>query len=211
MGGKRIGRSDYWLQIVLQFVGIIVLGTVAVYAFFSGRFMVAILCILMVIPLGIYFRVVQMRRCRDIGWPAFLPWLLFGLILLNMMSTFSNLTDPSQLMTGSTLSMVLSLADFVFMIALGCVEGKRDGDLDPTERNKSSVTLRYSGATDDVSPAGDGGDDPFGDAIARAVDNYKRTGSAVPGSNGAGAPRAAAPAALPAMPPRVAGFGRKAV
>lgn len=201
--GKQIGRSAYWLRIVVLFVAMMALLAFAFGAFVTGNFGTALLCVALFLPAGIYFRIVQMRRCRDIGWPAFLPWVIFGVLLLNTASTFSDVNSASQLMTGSAMSMVLSLADFVFMVVIGCIAGRSDAGRDPVKDTYGSVTLRHGG---DASEGGD--DDPYGDVIARAMDNYRRTGSVTPGQ---AAPKVSQAAARPAIPPRVAGFGRKAV
>lgn len=204
--GKHIGRSAYWLRIVGLFVAMMALLAFAFGAFVTGNFGTALLCVALFLPAGIYFRIVQMRRCRDIGWPAFLPWVIFGVLMLNTASTFSNVTSAAQLMTGSAMSMVLSLADFVFMVVIGCIAGRSDAGRDPATDSYGSVTLRHG---DDVSEGG--GDDPYGDAIARAMGNYRRTGSAAPGQAAPVVHKAPQAAARPAIPPRVAGFGRKAV
>lgn len=213
--GKRIGRSAYWLRIVVLLVGILISLGFAFGAFISGNFAVALLCVALLLPAGIYYRVVQMRRCRDIGWPAFLPWAMFGVQMLFSLGTLGSLgsiSDPAQLVTGSAVSLAVSLADFVFMVVIGCLAGQADSSDDPRAGFGGSVTLAHSGGAPAMGVAGSDGHDPFEDAIARAMDNYRRTGSAAPDlGQSASAPPVAEAAAQPAMPPRVAGFGRKAV
>ena len=88
-----------------------------------GLYMIAVpaLLIVGVIPLGIYWRVIMMRRCRDIGWPAFLPWLIFGgqfAAGFGLQIGAVSGTAPGWSMVA--LPLVLGLVDFVFSIVIGC-------------------------------------------------------------------------------------------
>lgn len=218
MEGKRIGRQGYWFWLLGLGVGTIVLGFIAVTAALAGSFSLIAVFFLAMIGGGIWFRFVQMRRCRDAGWPAALPWIMFGLVMVtsvfSMMSLVSAAAsgDLSALSAGglSGLSTIAGLADFCFTIALGFVPGKdaaRGG-----HGGSGGVQLRYAGGHDPADGEHEG-DDP----IARALENYRRTGSAVPGNTPApaAAARAAkpapAPVSMPSGPPRPAGFGRRVV
>src|SRR5690606_1566448 len=117
-----------------------------IWAVLSGEFLLGILMVLAVIPVGIYFRVIQMRRCRDIGWPAFLPWVFFGVQCLNGLRF--DLQDPASM--GLGLTMVLGIADFIFSIAIGALPSRRGfdperglADYAPTSR-APGVTIRSS-------------------------------------------------------------------
>ena len=63
----RIGQSQYWAMFALYFVAVLGLGAFAIYSLVTLSFGQAIGSFLLIAPLGIYFRVVMMRRCRDIG------------------------------------------------------------------------------------------------------------------------------------------------
>ena len=218
MEGKRIGRQGYWFWLLGLGVGTIVLGAVAIAAAIGGSFSLIAVFFLAMIGGGIWFRIVQMRRCRDAGWPAALPWIMFGLVMVTSVFSLMSLVsaaasgDLGALSSGglSGLSAMASLADFGFTIALGFVPSKdaaRGG-----HGGSGGVQLRYAGG---YSPADEDaeGDDP----IARALENYRRTGSAVPGSApaqvaAARSPKPApAPVSIPSGPPRPAGFGRRVV
>lgn len=126
---SRIGRSAYWTAFIINIVAIIGLMIGMVTAALGGHFAMAILLFLLIAPVGIYFRVVMMRRCRDIGWPAFLPWALFGAGIVANLSRIGQgvegLRDPGA----ATLPLLVSLIDFAFMIVIGCIDGKdRGGD-----------------------------------------------------------------------------------
>lgn len=120
----RIGRPAYWTGFVVNFTLVVGLLVAAVALGMNGHFGPAILCFLAIVPAGLYFRVIMMRRCRAIGWPAFLPWLMFGLGL------FANLTRLSQGVEGlrnpglAVFPMLVGLADFALMIAIGCIAGR---------------------------------------------------------------------------------------
>ena len=124
--GKPVcSQSSYWTQFAINFVAVLGLLAFSIYSLFSGHWGMAILAFLLVVPVGIYFRVVMMRRCRDIGWPAFLPWLFFG---GGMLGNIGRITAGSAaaLKTGMLgLPLLIGLADFVFMIVIGCIASKR--------------------------------------------------------------------------------------
>lgn len=121
---KRVGQAQYWTFFVLNGVAIVVLLVGGLWALFSGELVLGMLMILAVIPVGIYFRVIQMRRCRDIGWPAFLPWVFFGMQFLNGLRF--DLQEPTSM--GLGLPIVLGLADFIFSIAIGALPSRQGFD-----------------------------------------------------------------------------------
>lgn len=124
--GKPVcNQSSYWTQFVINFFAVLGLLGFSIYSLFSGHWGIAILAFLLMVPVGIYFRVVMMRRCRDIGWPAFLPWLFFGGgVLANMGRITAG--SAAAMKTGMLgLPLMVGLADFVFMIVIGCIASKR--------------------------------------------------------------------------------------
>ena len=124
--GKPVcSQSSYWTQFAINFVAVLGLLAFSIYSLFTGHWGMALLAFVLVVPVGIYFRVVMMRRCRDIGWPAFLPWLLFGGGILGNMGRITA-GSAAALKTGMLgLPLVIGLADFVFMIVIGCIASKR--------------------------------------------------------------------------------------
>jgi uncharacterized membrane protein YhaH (DUF805 family) len=114
---RRIGQSAYWSYFGMNLIvatGLIVGG---IYAALSGALFTALICLLLTLPLSLYFRVIMMRRCRDIGWPSFLPWLLLGLAVLYGFKGGWSLNLAH--MFGPRLG--LAMIDFVFQIVIGCV------------------------------------------------------------------------------------------
>ena len=124
--GKPVcSQSSYWTQFVINFVAVLGLLSLSIYSLFTGHWGVAIIAFLLMVPVGIYFRVVMMRRCRDIGWPPFLPWLFFGGGILGNMGRITA-GSAAALKTGMLgLPLLIGLADFVFMIVIGCIASKR--------------------------------------------------------------------------------------
>lgn len=126
---SRIGRSGYWTAFVINLVAVVVLLGGCVAAALSGHFAFAILLFLLVAPVAIYFRVVMMRRCRDIDWPAFLPWALLGAGVVANLLRMSQGVEGLRNHSPGVVPMLVGLVDFGFMIAIGCIEGRnRDGD-----------------------------------------------------------------------------------
>lgn len=214
--GARVNRSRYWLMFFVTMVASIVLIGVSIGAFANGSFGLGIIAFLLIAPLNIYFRVIMMRRCRDIGWPAALPWITFGLGIVASIFSFGSLAtfDPSLIMGGSGFSMLVSLADLVLMIALGSVRGRPQVDyrevFDGYGDQYRQPAQQRTGPRPAAGGGASGGGDAMDDAIARAVENYKRTGSAVPQQAGA-APSPVRQRAPQPAPARAAGFGRKMV
>lgn len=238
--GARVNRSRYWLMFFVTMVASIVLIGLSIGAFANGSIGLGIIAFLLIAPLNIYFRVIMMRRCRDIGWAPALPWITFGLGIVASIFSFGSLAtmDPTTIMGGSGFSMLVSLADLVLMIALGSVRGKpqidyRDvfdghdsepapqqrtgprpaagfGALQPNTATGAATGAETGTETGAVADGAAGSGDAMDDAIARALENYKRTGSAVP-EQAPAAPPAIRQRAPQAAPARVAGFGRKMV
>lgn len=124
--GKPVcNQSQYWTQFVINVIAVVGLISFSIYSLLSGHWGMAILAFLLVVPVGIYFRVVMMRRCRDIGWPPFLPWLFFGGGILGNMGRITA-GSAAALKSGALgLPLMIGLADFVFMIVIGCIASKR--------------------------------------------------------------------------------------
>lgn len=132
---NRITRSRYWLAMLINCVAVTVLLVGGIMALFDGSYVLGIGMMLAIVPVGIYFRVIMMRRCRDIGWPAYLPWALFGAGILGFFITagssfggISNALDGgvgagSALSGLSVIPSIVGLVDFGVMIALGCIAG----------------------------------------------------------------------------------------
>ena len=137
--GARIGRLGYWLY----FVGLM---TAAGAMFAWGLYELLVLG-LMPIVFGfvapaivlIWFRIIAGRRCRDIGWPAWLPWLTIGLVFaVNIVGGVAGglqaglhagaPANLGALGAAAALGGVLGLADFVFLIVIGCVAGTAADD-----------------------------------------------------------------------------------
>lgn len=195
----RVGQSRYWFMFVANMVAVTVLLVGGLAMLFTGAYIVALLMLFAVIPVGIYWRVIMMRRCRDIGWPAFLPWLFFGLqFVVSFTVQLGSLTDPSNLSLLS-LPLLLATADFVFSIVIGCIGTKQEPDHhgrygvgnDP----RSARAGHGSGESDEAN-----GGDRFDDAIARALEKHRRGESVLD----------AAPRAAPTAPTRPT-FGRRVV
>lgn len=132
----RVGQSKYWTVFGANMIIVPLLIVGGVYALFTGNFALGILMILAVLPMGIYFRVTMMRRCRDIGWPAFLPWLLFGLqLLLGFSGSFRPALGQTPSLSLLAIPIMLGGIDFIFSIVIGCIASKNDyaGVFEPDE------------------------------------------------------------------------------
>ena len=196
----RVGRSRYWLLFLIYMVATIVLLVGAVGMLMEGSWIAAIGLVLIVIPIGIWFRIVMMRRCRDIGWPPALPWISMGISMFAGFTSFGSINagDPTTMFAATGFSWLAQIADFVLVMVLGAVKGR--ARVDYREVFGDGPVSRPSQAH---SAGGDADD-----AIARALENYRRTGSAVPQQSAVPArkSRSAAPAR-----PQPTGFGRKPV
>jgi hypothetical protein len=88
--GRYIGQSQYWARFAVFMIGVPVLLGFGIYSLVTRDYGIGVLSILAVFPLSIWFRFVMMRRCRDIGWPVFLPWTAQGLQFLMFFGMFSS-------------------------------------------------------------------------------------------------------------------------
>lgn len=213
----RIGQSQYWTFFGLYVVAVFALMGFALYSFVSGDLSMGVTAILPLAPLGIYFRVIEMRRCRAIGWPSFLPWLFF-LIPFGFAMATGMATGMGSLGSGIgmavaalTVPLLIALVDFVFSIVIGCI---------PTKDESEDYTKIFGGeprplgahrpdahhGPGPTNPGGEPGYDRFDEAIARALEARR---SPEP------APAMAPPAVTEVVPSSharaVAGFGRKLV
>lgn len=122
----RVGQSTYWMY----YVGIMVLTWAmygwGLYEFLKFHLMPIVFGFIAPFILSIYFRIIAMRRCRDIGWPAFLPWLTLGLtmgcgVIGGLLVGFHPGSAHGTISALMGVSMLLGLVDFVFLIAIGCI------------------------------------------------------------------------------------------
>jgi uncharacterized membrane protein YhaH (DUF805 family) len=121
----RVGQSAYWAYFGANMILVPILFFGGLYEIASGGWGTGALCIMLVLPLGIYFRVIMMRRCRDIGWPAFLPWVMLGLGILTNMMVMSRITaNPTEATSALIMPAIVTIADFAIMIVIGCLATK---------------------------------------------------------------------------------------
>jgi uncharacterized membrane protein YhaH (DUF805 family) len=199
----RASQSKYWTLFGVYMIAVPVLLIGGLIAIVQGSIGLGLMLIVAIVPLGIYWRVIMMRRCRDIGWPAFLPWLIFGLQFATSFGISSGSVEgagPGAVLSMLALPLLLGLADFVFSIVIGCIGTKQGADYAAVfgDGPEPSQRTRPAGSPDGEGP------DRFDDAIARALEAHRRGESVV------GAPSAPRPA--PAMPGRPAGtFGRRII
>lgn len=159
---NRVDRMTYWMY----YIGFTVVVT-GLYAFAIYELLVMdtfpIVCgLLAPTLLSVFFRVIAMRRCHDIGWPSFLPWLTITLVVVCGVfnGIHAGMNPASALGTiGVTMviSMLFGLADFVFLIVLGCIPGTEGGGNDFEDRheqNRAWVEAQYGQpASTTVRPA----------------------------------------------------------
>jgi len=211
----QVGQGTYWLFFAVTMILTPALLFGGSAALLHGNVGTGLLMIFAILPIGIYWRVIMMRRCRDIGWPAFLPWLSFGLQFVASYSMMHSLQSarygaapaPSLM----SMPLLLGLADFAFAIVIGCIRTKEIFNYEAVFGDRSeSYDPRVTSSllrSPQLSPAPSEGSDRYDDAIARALEAYRRGESLV----GAPAP-APAPGAARSEPPRPAGgFGRRVV
>ena len=186
--GTRIGRSRYWLLFLLYSVACVILMVGAGAALLSGDWVKGGIAVLLILPLGVWFRVVMMRRCRDIGWAPSLPWLLMGASVVAGVASVATAGAAQAVTLGASgLATLVYLGDFVFTLVIGAIRSRGGAGED--------YAAVFSDDDDvDFDPHGAGADA----AIARALEDFRRT-------------------ATPARPrpasalPRAGGFGRKVV
>ncbi|HKR91363.1 hypothetical protein [Novosphingobium sp.] len=198
---RLLGQSGYWSRFAVYMIGVPVLLLVGAYSLLTRSFALGILSILGIFPLAIWFRFVMMRRCRDIGWPAWLPWTAQALQILMFFMIVSGAATgrTAALRATSSGSLLIAFVDFVFVITLGCI-GSRDvldyrevfGDaqLHGAEKARAAVTYR----PDEMEEGPETARLREDAAIARALEAYRNSSAVV---------RPKAPASRPA------GFGRK--
>lgn len=197
---KRVGQSTYWIYFGANIVVAGALLIYAVYSFLSLDLATAVTCLLATIPLGIYFRVIMMRRCRDIGWPAILPWLTFGAAVVVSAKTGSMFEpDMASPMSAFRVLGIINLLDFVLMIAIGCMGSK--APVVPGQPGPVDYAKAAPGSDAYASDAGAVDHDSWDAAIAKRLAALAET------------PDAAAPqaglAAAPSFQRPATGFGRK--
>ncbi len=223
----RVGQSRYWTIFGAYMILAPLLLFGGLYALFAGQYAVGLAALVLLSPLGLYFRVTMMRRCRDIGWPAFLPWVLFLLpVGAGFLGGF-RLGDlgPSALPL-LLMPLAVSLVDFLFAVVIGCKATKAApdedyarifGDAGEAARPQSqplpqplSQTYHDEPPRTAPSPSAPIGAEPdysrFDAAVARALEARKAAAS-----EPTPAAIAPTPAPLSAHARAVAGFGRKAV
>jgi uncharacterized membrane protein YhaH (DUF805 family) len=215
----RVSQGKYWAFFGANMILIPLLLIGGAVEIVRGSWGIGLLMIVAVVPLGISWREIMMRRCRDIGWPAFLPWLSFG---MQFLVSFSATQSLGSLRHGgapsvSTLSLPLfmALADFAFSIVIGCIGTKagfdytgmlgdgRDPFQQPRGRHSAQSVRLVQSSAQGLDPGGDD-EDRYDAAIARALEAHRRGDSAVAPPQ----PRASAPSRP--LPPG-GGFGRRLV
>ena len=208
----RVNQGTYWAffgAAMILIPGLLFGGFSAVL---HGSLGTGLLMIAAILPIGLYWRVIMMRRCRDIGWPAFLPWLSFGLQFVASYSATHSLQTmrygvaPSPSMM--SMPLLMGFADFAFAIVIGCIRSKEafdyaavfgdgPGSYDPRPSSQPSQSPAQPGLA-----RAEGGD-RYDEAIARALEAHRRGESLV------GAPP---PGPTPSATTRPAGgFGRRVV
>lgn len=129
----RVGQSQYWTYFVVNLALVPMLLFGGLYFFVTGKFGAAFLAFLIIIPVGLYFRVIMMRRCRDIGWPAALPWIIFGfqgMMVFVVMASGTGGHAPSLRPSPSALALPLvGSVDFILSIVIGCIASKEPENL----------------------------------------------------------------------------------
>ncbi len=206
--GKPVcNQSSYWTHLVVNFVAVIVLIGLAVYGVMSGSWGLAILAFLLIAPVGIYFRVIMVRRCRDIGWPTFLPWLIFTLGgLVNMSQLAGGAATALQPSSITMVPLLVGSIDFIFMIVLGCVSSKQN---DPAAAFRDDDNALFEPARrmdrPETQPRGESDQESRWDAAIAAALQARNQAEQAPAP---AQPRP--PATGPAMA-RTGGFGRKIV
>lgn len=126
-GQGRVSQPEYWLYFGCYVL--ISIGSLVSIFYFAAqlRFAIALFAAMILMVSGLGFRVIEMWRCRDIGWPGSLPWLLFGSQFF--LSIFAGITGMS-LTAMIVLSIVLSVVDFGFAIVIGCLPTQRVQQVD---------------------------------------------------------------------------------
>lgn len=126
-----VSQSSYWMYFLGCMVGAVAVLVGGVSLVLKGSYVMGVVCVLLVLPLSLYFRVIMMRRCRAIGWPVFLPWLTlfltYGFGLVSGMFTARHPYAIGQSLSGAAgFGALIGLVDFVFQIVIGCIGSKDD-------------------------------------------------------------------------------------
>ena len=204
---SRVGRSTYWMFYIGIMIATWGMYGWAIYEYVKFNLFPIVFGFFAPLILGIYFRVIASRRCRDIGWPAFLPWASWVLPVvcgaiggMNAAShTMASMGRPSsEAIAGMgmtvVIGMVLGLVDFVFLIVIGCMDSQ-GGGYDPSSGHSydvRSMPQAPRGFLGDLDGA------PMGQRAARIPQSFDS------------APSAPAPMRDP-HGDRPAGFGRRGV
>ena len=134
---SRVGRQTYWMY----YVGFMVLtwGMYgwAIYEYVKLNAIPIVFGFVAPFIISVYFRVIASRRCRDIGWPAFLPWVtwvlpvalgVLGGLQAGMQAGMHPGVPPTAAIASMgaamVLSMLMGLLDFVFLIVIGCLDSQ---------------------------------------------------------------------------------------
>jgi uncharacterized membrane protein YhaH (DUF805 family) len=199
----RVSQSKYWALFGAYMLAVPVLLIGGIVSLASSGVGVGLLMIAAIVPLGMYWRVIMMRRCRDIGWPTFLPWLSFGLQSLSSLSIrHAVLSGAAPALSLLLVPLLIAFADFAFSIVIGCIRTKDSVDYEAVFGDGPEPFRDARPAS--AIPAGYDAPDRFDAAIARALEAHRRGESILDPAP------AARPA--PAMPARPAsGFGRRVI
>jgi uncharacterized membrane protein YhaH (DUF805 family) len=205
----RASQSQYWRVFATNMIMVPILLFGGIYAIFSGNFALGILAIVAVLPIGIYFRITMMRRCRDIGWPPFIPWLVFG---IQMLIGFTGGIRPTMGQVPSlpllAVPVAVGLIDFVFSIVIGCIASKDDdyaGVFEPDERDYHRMNPGELSHASISRPRSNSASDS---AIARALE-ARRANDRQPSLNKQEPTSVPGNTPVPDRP--VGGFGRRIV
>jgi hypothetical protein len=200
----RMNASDYWMNFFICYgVGFFALLALGV-GVFIGSFIITAAAAISLLGTSIKIRIAQMERCNDIGWSWKIPWVVFGFGLAVAIGSNASLLMAVILLP---VQIIVGLADFGFAIIVGCMPSRKlDASLFDPQAYRDSY--RDYGAPNFSSEHAakvevktqqrriEAREDPRFQSVSG-----KRIASVVQ----------AEPAPEPAMPPRVAGFGRKGI
>jgi len=137
---SRVGRQTYWMYYVAIMVATWAMYGWAIYEYIKFQVVPIVFGVVAPLILSVYFRVIASRRCRDIGWPAILPWVTWLLPVVCGVISGMNAASHSLSAVGAQqaaalsglggamiFGMFLGLMDFVFQIVIGCIAGRDDG------------------------------------------------------------------------------------
>ncbi|WP_156874140.1 hypothetical protein [Sphingorhabdus lutea] len=123
-----VGRGEYWKYFFT--IGIVSIGLLVgmIFCLLSLELLLTLILGLALFSLGIYFRIIMARRCRDIGWPVELVWISCGFqIFLGFVTqkTF----DPNIMQDNppSIFILLLVFSDLFLAIIIGCIAGPDRG------------------------------------------------------------------------------------